>query len=533
MEKLKLEFKDEKSKNTKLYKVLKYNFGDEILSFEGFVTEKSLPVGECIVTTKNNHDEVETFASNFVKGKLFGTCILSEYDEETKSFNPVIFINFLSHDYAEISFRDSSTYIGDMLYTYQHGKGKFTNPDGSFTIGFYKHGLKHGLMLNYDKDGHLVNKSVYADGDHVVTSKDDEKIVKALKDKRFENNTIVSQFDQLEEDMLTKKATLNVAEIKKGLSEIEKKIIGQKEVVRAVNNHLLLSLLCERQENKPITSMVFTGPTGVGKTEMAKQIAENLFHKKPFFVDFANFHDRFMLSSLIGSPAGYVGSNEEPEFLKYVRENAETGGVLCFEEIDKAHESCLNFFMRILDEGEVLDAHNRPYSVSNFIIIATTNFSANTTHKLGFASEGPDVKDQLAKTETTGMKKEQLGRFGFVVEFGTFNNDERRQLTIMALGRAVKRIKTIRGYKIKIKFSDNFVDELASKINTTFGVREIQSRASSTINEKLADFIRKNDATNLRVIFNSLDDVTIKVVKERAKQKINDTTKKDDETLEK
>ncbi len=259
--------------------------------------------------------------------------------------------------------------------------------------------------------------------------------------------------------------------------------------------------------------MVFTGPTGVGKTELAKQISINLFNKKPFTVDFANFHDDFMLSSLIGSPDGYVGSDKEPEFLKYIRENSETGGVLLFEEIDKCDPDCLNFFMRILDEGEVLDSHNVAYSVKNFIIVATTNFSANTTRKLGFSGADDDVKMQLAKTETTGMKREQLARFGLVIEFENFNKEEKRELTLMALNKAVERIKTIDGFNFKIKFSENFIDELTDKINATFGVRDIQARASNTINDKLAEFIRHHDCKNISVKFNSLDDVIIKEIK--------------------
>ncbi|MGN1207998.1 MAG: AAA family ATPase, partial [Christensenellales bacterium] len=438
MKKISIDFDDKQSKQTLLYKTLKRNFGDEICSFEGFVDDKLIPVGECTVVTTNENGELETFIANFADAKMVGTCTLSEYDEEEEKYTPVVFFNFISENYGEIRFLDDSVYVGGLLYTYQHGKGKFTNADGSFNIGFYKQGEKHGLFLNYDKNSRLINKSVFVDGELVLTSTNDEEIVKALKKSDFENSTIVKQFSEVKEEEIV----LSAEQIKKGLAKIEKNIIGQKEVIKKVNNHLLLSLLCERQENKPITSMVFTGPTGVGKTELAKQISQHIFNKKPFFVDFANFHDKFMLSSLIGSPAGYIGSDQEPDFLKYIRENQKTGGVLAFEEIDKAHEDCLNFFMRILDEGEVLDAHNRPYSVSNFIIVATTNFSANTTHKLGFSNNDDDVKEQLAKTETTGTKKEQLGRFGLVVEFDSFNKDEKRQLTIMALKRAVQRIKT-------------------------------------------------------------------------------------------
>jgi len=505
MKKISIDFNTPKSQKTKLYKFLADKIGQEILAFDGYVTDEGLPHGECEIDFVNSFEDSGILFMNFYEGKIVGASEIRFVDEDgNETYN--VFFNYISENYATIDFQNGKSYVGQVYRTYPDGLGMMKEKNDDFVIGYFKEGEYHGLFLHYDKNDNLVYKSVYYHNECIVSSDNDVEIIKALKDCEFD---IKQMWECLKTDKKTN-TSIEVNDIKKGLNEIEKNIIGQKKAVKIINNHLLLSLLCARQENKPITSMVFTGPTGVGKTEMAKQISENIFKKKPFTVDFANFHDKFMLSSLIGSPDGYIGSNKEPEFLKYIRENSETGGVLLFEEIDKADPDCLNFFMRILDEGEVIDSHNKPYSVKNFVILATTNMSANTTRKLGFSDRDDDVKMQMANTEFTGMKKEQIARFGLVVEFSGFNNEEKRILTLRALDKAVKRIKTIKGYNIEVKYEKKFIDSLVSKINATFGVRDIQARVSSTVNEKLAEFIRKNEATNIIVNFKDLDNVKIK-----------------------
>lgn len=508
MKKIKIEFNTPKSKKSDLYKLLSEKISDEVLTFYGYLDQNNVPQGECAMALVDDYGQNLVFQANFSNGNLIGSGLLSQYDEETNSLEFELRFNFMSETFGEIKYSDGTVYIGNLFKTYPDGKGKTIEKSGDINIGFFKEGVPHGLFLHYDKNNELVYKSVYLDGDCIVSSDKDEEILKALSDCGFNYKNLLKSYAK--KISKTKEDKFSVSNIKKGLDKIEKNIIGQKNAVKLINNNLLLSLMCARMDDKPITSMVFTGPTGVGKTEMAKQISENIFNKKPFTVDFANFHDDFMLSSLIGSPDGYIGSNKEPEFLKYIRENSETGGVLLFEEIDKADPDCLNFFMRILDEGEVIDSHNKPYSVKNFVILATTNMSANTTRKLGFSDRDDDVKMQMANTEFTGMKKEQIARFGLVVEFSGFNNEEKRILTLRALDKAVKRIKTIKGYNIEVKYEKKFIDSLVSKINATFGVRDIQARVSSTVNEKLAEFIRKNEATNIIVNFKDLDNVKIK-----------------------
>lgn len=519
MKKINIEFKTPKSQKSKLYNTLKSKFGNDIWSFSGYVDENENPQGECYVDFIDIFGEYSEILANFYQGNLSGSAVLQlhlDNDEENTSNETKaekIHFNFITDKYGEINYQDGTKYFGEISQIYPNGCGRVIEDNGDFSIGFFNQGALHGLLLSYDKNSNLVYKSVYYNGECIISSDNDDEIIKALNDCGF---NYVAFVKQLSNKNITKNQ-INSENLVDAINEIEKNIIGQKNAVKMINNHLLLSMLYARQENKPITSMVFTGPTGVGKTEMAKQISTNVFKKKPFTIDYANFHNRFMLSSLIGSPDGYIGSDKETEFMKYIRENAETGGVLLFEEIDKAHEDCLNFFMRILDEGEVLDAHNKAHSVKNFIILATTNMSANTPRSLGFSNKDDDVKNQMANTAYTGMKKEQLARFGLVVEFKSFNKEEKRQLTLSVLEKSVERVKSIKDYNIKISFEDKFVDDLVSKINDTFGVRDIQSRASNAINENLANFIRNNDAKNISVKFHSLDDVEIKEIKPKKK----------------
>lgn len=219
-----------------------------------------------------------------------------------------------------------------------------------------------------------------------------------------------------------------------------------------------------------------------------------------------------MLSSLVGAPNGYIGSDQTPELIKYIDENKDEGGVILFEEIDKADSECLNIFMRILDEGEIISAKNISYSVKNFIILATTNMSANHVNTLGFSVDENDIRDTMIKS-TTGMKKEQLARFNLVCEYEDLKREDKLVLCKKAIEETVSKLKNIEGYNIKFEYNERILGQIVDKVNNAFGVREIKKQASREITQKLAEFIRKHSETDLIVKIKNLDEVEIVINK--------------------
>lgn len=427
---------------------------------------------------------------------------------EMEDINENVFYEITGH--GSVFENNRLIYTGYLKNGTYHGEGAYIYANGGKFVGFFKDGKKDGEGILFDENGTILIKGVWKNGNLIESI-----YVSDLMKDRIDKTGKITSFPDAGTSLVTslevesKPIEMDIVYLKNAIKNIEKNIVGQKQAINEISNNLLLSFLCEREENKPLTSIIMTGPTGVGKTETAKQISENIFKTKPFVVDFANFYGEHMLASLIGAPNGYIGADQTPELLKYISENQEKGGVLLFEEIDKSDAECLNIFMRMLDEGEILSAKNQPYSVKNFVILATTNMSVNHVRSLGFSSENKtDVKDELAN-KNTGMKREQIARFDLVVEYKNLTRKDKITLCKKAIEDTIKKLKTLKGYNITYEYDNSIIESIVDNTNSVFGVREIKRQASKQISEKLAEFIRKNDATNITVKINSLDDIKV------------------------
>ena len=468
--------------------------------FDGFIDDNNLPHGYCEVFYASdklpNMFNIVMFNANH--GTLLGDCQFEIIDGSTEK-TAVTKFNFIGKNFGEKYYYNGDKYLGQMKDFQENGFGKITYATANYVIGYFKNKKFHGVCEFYSNEKKLVTKKVFNDGELLYEGLDERKIQKVLE----ENNLLNYQTDFIE-----KNANVNkIFDVKKAIKKIENSIVGQRHALNQITNNLLLSLLCESDENKPLTSILLTGPTGVGKTETAKQISKHIFHSKPFVIDFANFHGDHMIASLIGSPAGYVGYDDEPALLKYIKENAETGGVILFEEIDKADSDCYNIFMRILDEGEIISARNEVYSVKNFIILATTNMSVNYTKHVGFSDKN-DVKENLAKA-STGMKREQVARFNLVVEYENLNEKDNLNLVKQAIDKTIEKLKTIGGYEIDVEYNEQVLKDILKNSNMSFGVREIQHQTEKLISEKVAEYILAHNDNKLNIKINSLDDIEI------------------------
>lgn len=203
---------------------------------------------------------------------------------------------------------------------------------------------------------------------------------------------------------------------------LHKRVIGQSEAVSAVARAIKRARAGIADPKRPIGSFIFLGPTGVGKTELSKALAEAMFGDENLMirVDMSEYMDKSNVSKLIGSAPGFVGFDEGGQLTEKVRRKPYS--VVLFDEIEKAHPDVFNMLLQILEDGRLTDSHGRTVSFKNTIIIMTSNVGAselNRTQKLGFGSEDDydDVRDRQINALKQVMKPEFINRIDEIVVF--------------------------------------------------------------------------------------------------------------------
>ena len=182
--------------------------------------------------------------------------------------------------------------------------------------------------------------------------------------------------------------------------ELKKRVIGQDEAVSAVSKAVRRARAGIKDPNRPIGSFIFLGPTGVGKTELTKALAEAMFGDENLMirVDMSEYMEKFNVSKLIGSAPGYVGFDEGGQLTEKVRRKPYS--VVLFDEIEKAHPDVFNILLQILEDGRLTDSHGRTVSFKNTVVIMTSNIGAGeikNSPKLGFGSSESDYDDMRDK----------------------------------------------------------------------------------------------------------------------------------------
>mgnify|MGYP000763594060 FL=1 len=214
---------------------------------------------------------------------------------------------------------------------------------------------------------------------------------------------------------------------------LHKRVIGQNEAVDAVAKAIKRGRVGLKDPKRPIGSFLFLGPTGVGKTELSKALAEAVFgdEKALIRVDMSEYMEKHSVSKMIGSPPGYVGFEEGGQLSEQVRKNPYS--VILFDEIEKAHVDIFNVLLQILDDGHVTDAQGRKVDFKNTIIIMTSNAGASRImepKKLGFAGEASDEKDHefmkngVMEEVKRLFKPEFLNRIDDMIVFHALTRDE-------------------------------------------------------------------------------------------------------------
>ena len=305
---------------------------------------------------------------------------------------------------------------------------------------------------------------------------------------------IVSEWTGIPVVQLTKEESERLLNMENVLHE---RVIGQSEAVTAIAKAIRRGRVGLKDPKRPVGSFIFLGPTGVGKTELCKALAEAMFGDENAMLrlDMSEYMEKHTVSKLIGSPPGYVGFEEGGQLTEKVRRKPYS--VVLFDEIEKAHPDVFNMLLQILEDGRLTDSQGRTVDFKNTIIIMTSNVGARLiTEKqssLGFNSENEnaeesekkDIKELVTGELRKAFRPEFLNRVDDIIVFNKLNKDEIKQI-------AVKMLKTLENrldkMNIKISFTDNAVSEIADKgFDENYGARPLRRAIQNEIEDPLSE----------------------------------------------
>jgi ATP-dependent Clp protease ATP-binding subunit ClpB len=278
-------------------------------------------------------------------------------------------------------------------------------------------------------------------------------------------------------------------------NELHKRVIGQDEAIKKISDVVRRNRAGISDPNKPIGSFIFLGPTGVGKTELTKALAEFMFNddKALIRVDMSEYMERHSVSKLIGSPPGYVGYDESGNLTEAVRHRPYS--VILFDEIEKAHPEIFNILLSVLDEGRLTDAKGRNVNFKNTIIILTSNIGSHLIEKmesLGFtnnskADEYVQTKEKVLDSLKDHFRPEFLNRLDETIVFDILSNDVIRHIVDLKIKVVSDRLI---GKGISLKIEDEALDYLAKEgYNPHYGARPLMRLIQDKILNPVATFI--------------------------------------------
>jgi ATP-dependent Clp protease ATP-binding subunit ClpC len=278
---------------------------------------------------------------------------------------------------------------------------------------------------------------------------------------------------------------------------LKKQVIGQDEAVEKVVKAIQRNRVGLKDPNKPIGSFMFLGPTGVGKTHLAKKLAEYLFDSPENLIriDMSEYMEKFNVSRLVGAPPGYVGYEEGGQLTEKVRRRPYS--VVLLDEIEKAHPDVFNILLQILDEGHITDSLGRKIDFRNTIIIMTSNVGTRQLKDfgrgIGFIAGGGDVPDTeysrsiIQKALNKAFAPEFLNRVDDIIMFDQLSKESLYEIIDLELNGLYKRVKEL-GYKVVI--TDAAKEFVADKgYDVQFGARPLKRAIQKYIEDEMAEMI--------------------------------------------
>ena len=320
-----------------------------------------------------------------------------------------------------------------------------------------------------------------------------------------------------------KKLAEEESERLKNLDKIlHERIIGQEEAVDAVSRAIRRGRIGLKDPKRPMGSFIFLGPTGVGKTELTKALAEVLFgdDNAMIRIDMSEYMEKHSVSKLIGSPPGYVGHEEGGQLTEKIRRKPYS--VVLFDEIEKAHPDVFNILLQILDDGQLTDSQGRKVDFKNTIIIMTSNVGASgiveRSNSLGFGERASNddtaVRDRVMSALRSTFRPEFLNRIDEIIVFNKLKEEEIKEITRLMLNSLVKRIADI---GITLDFDESAVELVSKKgFDPVYGARPIRREIQRSVEDAFTEAMLEGSigtgdsvvakAENDRVIFCKKDE---------------------------
>ena len=333
-----------------------------------------------------------------------------------------------------------------------------------------------------DKYEKVKDQKVDPDKSPVITSKIMNKIVEE------KTGIPVGDIQKQEENQLQ-----NLA------SDLKAHVIGQDKAVDKVARAIRRNRIGFNKSGRPIGSFLFVGPTGVGKTELAKQLAKQMFGSEDAMIrfDMSEYMEQYSVSKLIGSAPGYVGYEEAGQLTEQVRHNPYS--LILLDEIEKAHPDVLNLFLQILDDGRLTDSQGRTVSFKDTIIIMTSNAGQGIKNaSVGFAAENEDESNESARNNMSQFfKPEFLNRLDDVIEFNELTKPDLLKIVDLMLANTNNMVKD---QGLHIDVTDAAKEKLVDEgFNPALGARPLRRTIQEEIEDKVADYkLDHTDSKNLK-----------------------------------
>ena len=293
-------------------------------------------------------------------------------------------------------------------------------------------------------------------------------------------------------------------------NELKAHIIGQDDAIEKVANAVRRGRIQISPKKRP-QSFIFVGPTGVGKTELVKQLANALFDSPDNLIrlDMSEFMEKFSVSRIIGSPPGYVGYDDAGQLTEKVRRKPYS--VILFDEIEKAHKDVLNILLQILDEGRITDAQGRVVNFENTVIIMTSNAGSTDQNTMGFGKSAEDINREVTmKALERFLRPEFLGRVDEIVIFNKLTFDNFEKIAKIMLDELVPSLKD-KG--IDLVYEDSVPVYLAKKAyGSKKNARGLRDAVRRDIEEKLANtIVFNNDIDIKKITLTGTDEISVKI----------------------
>ncbi|MCM1228083.1 MAG: ATP-dependent Clp protease ATP-binding subunit [Clostridium sp.] len=356
---------------------------------------------------------------------------------------------------------------------------------------------RNDVFLKTQKNGHLKYHTLKELEENFTPNKFQDKAVITVEDTA----AVVSLWTGIPVSKISSEEETKLLELEK---ELKKRIIGQNNAVSAVAKAIRRGRAGLRETNKPISSFIFMGPTGVGKTELSKATAELMFDSTVNLIkiDMSEYMEKHSISKIIGAPPGYSGYNDKNTLIESVRKKPYC--VLLFDEIEKAHPDILNILLQILDEGMLTDSTGRKIDFKNTLIIMTTNIASDIIigkRSIGFDNKSINDVNKVVKSELKKfLKPELINRVDEIIVFNKLDESSYKKIAQKLLRELSERSEAI---GINVEYDENAVRMLIDKneidkYGARYIKREIVKKIENMLSQKIIDgSLKKGDTAKI------------------------------------